>query len=88
MAEFFQNLPDGWTIYVWLVVAAGILIAAGFMLRWAAKNDQFDEDIKYVVFDEKDKDKMDPEEYDKAVQIQSEQTELRKDYMKKKAQKH
>ena len=85
MAEFFQNLPDGWTIYVWLVVAAGILITAGFMLRWAAKNDQFDEDIKYVVFDEKDKDKMDPEDYDKAVKVQNEQVELRKDYLKKKA---
>lgn len=87
MAEFFQNLPDGWTIYVWLVVAAGILIAAGFMLRWAAKNDQFDEDIKYVVFDEKDKDKMEPEEYEKSVQIQQEQTDLRKEYLKKKMQK-
>ena len=85
MAEFFQNLPDGWTIYVWLVVAAGILIAAGFMLRWAAKNDQFDEDIKYVVFDEKDKDKMDPEEYEKSVKIQNEQTDLRNEYLKKKA---
>ena len=71
MAEFFQNLPDGWTIYVWLVVAAGILIAAGFMLRWAAKNEQFDEDIKYVVFDEKDKDKMDPDDYQKSVEISS-----------------
>jgi nitrogen fixation-related uncharacterized protein len=87
MAEFFQNLPDGWTIYVWLVVAAGILIAAGFMLRWAAKNDQFDEDIKYVVFDEKDKDKMDPDEYQKSVEINSEQTELRKEHLKKKAQR-
>ena len=85
MGEFFRNLPDGWTIYVWLVVAAGILIAAGFMLRWAAKNDQFDEDIKYVVFDEKDKDKMDPEEYDKSVQVQNEQVELRKEYLKNKA---
>ena len=85
MGEFFRNLPDGWTIYVWLVVAAGILIAAGFMLRWAAKNEQFDEDIKYVVFDEKDKDKMDPEEYEKSVQVQNEQVELRKEYLKNKA---
>ncbi|MDH5544345.1 MAG: hypothetical protein OEZ43_02065 [Gammaproteobacteria bacterium] len=84
MAEFFQNLPDGWTIYVWLVVAAGILIAAGFMLRWAAKNDQFDEDIKYVVFDEKDKDKMDPEEFQKSVEVQAAQEKLRKEYLAKK----
>ena len=87
MSEFFQNLPDGWTIYVWLIVAAGILIAAGFMLRWAAKNDQFDEDIKYVVFDEKDKDKMDPEEYKKSQEVQSHQQDLRQDYLKKKAEK-
>ena len=85
MSEFFQNLPDGWTIYVWLVVAAMILIAAGFMLRWAAKNDQFDEDIKYVVFDANDKDKMDPEEWAKHEEVMKEQEELRKVFLEQKA---
>jgi len=85
MAEFVQNLPDGWTIYVWLVVAAFILVAAGFMLRWAAKNDQFDEDIKYVVFDQKDEDKMDPEEYKKHQEVMKHQEALRQEYLKKKA---
>lgn len=87
MSEFFQNLPDGWTIYVWLVVAAMILIAAGFMLRWAAKNDQFDEDIKYVVFDANDQDKMDPEEWEKHKDVMKEQEDLRKVYLEQKAQR-
>ncbi|MDH5693864.1 MAG: hypothetical protein OEZ47_12245 [Gammaproteobacteria bacterium] len=85
MSEFFQNLPDGWTIYLWLVVAAMILIAAGFALRWAAKNKQFDEDIKYVIFDEKDKEKMTSEDYEKYKEVMKEQEELRVDYLKQKA---
>ncbi len=84
MADFFQNLPDGWTIYLWLVVAALILVGAGIALRWAAKNEQFDEDIKYVVFDEKDKDKMEPEEYEYMLKIQKEQEQKRKDVLREK----
>lgn len=84
MGEFFRNLPDGWTIYLWLVVAAFILVAAGFMLRWAAKNDQFNEDIKYVVFDEDDKDKMDPEEYKKHKEVMKEQEVERDVYLQNK----
>lgn len=87
MSEFFQNLPDGWTIYVWLIVAAMILIAAGFMLRWAAKNDQFDEDIKYVVFDEKDREKMTDEEYQKYQDVMKSQEASRKEYLQRKAEK-
>ena len=82
MIEFVENLPDGWTIYLWLVVAAFILVAAGFMLRWAAKNDQFNEDIKYVIFDEDDKEKMDPEEYKKHKEVMKEQ-EISRDEFKK-----
>ena len=67
MTEYLQSLPDGWTIYVWMIAAAAILIGAAFFLRWAVKNFQFDEDIKYVIFDERDKDKMDPEEYEKSI---------------------
>ncbi len=88
MAEFFQNLPDGWTIYLWLVVAAMILIAAGFMLRWAAKNNQFDEDIKYVVFDETDKDKMDEEEFKKYQEVIEEQKKAREMALREKAKRH
>jgi len=77
MKDYFASLPDGWTIYVWMIAAAGILIGAAFALRWALKNNQFDEDIKYVVFDEHDKDKMDPEEFKKSVEVNKQQEELR-----------
>ncbi len=87
ITTYVQNLPDGWTIYVWLVVAAMILIAAGFMLRWAAKNDQFDEDIKYVIFDKSDKDKMSPEEFQKSQDVMRAQTLSREENLKIKATK-
>ena len=86
MAEFFRNLPDGWTIYIWIIVAAFILIAAAFFLRWAAKNFQFDEDIKYVVFDESDEDKMEPDEYKKMKEVQQAQVELREKVKREKAE--
>ncbi len=86
MSEFIESLPDGWTIYVWMVAAAAILIAAAFFFRWAAKNYQFDEDIKYVVFDENDKNKMDKEEYEKSREVIKEQMELREKVLKEKAE--
>jgi hypothetical protein len=78
MSEFLNSLDDGWTIYLWLVAGAMIIVAVVVALRWAAKNDQFDEDIKYVVFDENDRDKMSQEEFDKAMQVNKSQEELRK----------
>lgn len=77
MSEFMQSLPDGWTIYLWMVAAAAIIIAAIYGIRWAYKNEQFDEDIKYVVFDESDKDKMSPEEFAKAQQVNAAQEKRR-----------
>ncbi len=79
MKDFFASLPDGWTIYVWMIAAAGILIVAAFALRWALKNSQFDEDIKYVVFDENDKDKMEESEYKKSVEVRKHQEKLREE---------
>lgn len=76
--EFLNNLEDGWTIYLWLVAGVAIIVAAIIAIRWAAKNEQFDEDIKYVVFDESDKDKMSKEDFDKAMEVNKEQEELRK----------
>jgi len=84
MIEYVQNLPDGWTIYLWLVVAAGILVTAGFMLRWAAKNNQFDEDIKYVLFDSDDEDKMEPDEYEKYKDVMKDQYAEREEFLKEK----
>jgi len=86
MADFIENLPDGWTIYLWLVVAAFILVAAAFMLRWAAKNEQFNEDIKYVIFDHDDEDKMEPDEFKKHKEVMEEQTKSRKEFKKKQQQ--
>ena len=81
--DFINSLEDGWTIYLWLIAGAMIVIAAIFAVRWAARNDQFDEDIKYVVFDENDKDKMTPEEYEKAMRVNKAQEELRNEYLEK-----
>ncbi len=85
MAEFFNSLEDGWTIYLWLIAGAAIVLTAIYYVRWAANNDQFDEDIKYVVFDENDKDKMTDEEFKKAMQVNKEQEALREEYLEKDA---
>jgi hypothetical protein len=87
MADFFNSFEDGWTIYLWLVAGAAIVITAIYWVRWAANNDQFDEDIKYVVFDEDDKDKMSPEEFDKAMEVNKHQEELRQEYLDKEAER-
>jgi Ser-tRNA(Ala) deacylase AlaX len=81
--EFLNHLQDGWTLYLWLVAGAAIIVASIFAIRWAAKNEQFDEDIKYVVFDEADKEKMSKEEFDKAMQVNKDQEQLRKEFLEK-----
>ena len=85
--DFLNNLEDGWTIYLWLVAGAGIIIASIIAIRWAAKNEQFDEDIKYVVFDEDDKDKMSEEEFKKAMEVNKYQEELREKFVKEAEEK-
>ena len=85
--DFLNNLEDGWTIYLWLVAGAGIIIAAIIAIRWAAKNEQFDEDIKYVVFDKDDKDNMYEEEFKKAMEVNKYQEELRDKFLKEEAEK-
>jgi hypothetical protein len=82
---FFDSLPDGWTIYLWLVAGALILVAVVYWMRWGFKNDQFDEDIKYVVFSEDDKDKMTPEEFAKARQVMQSQMESRERHLAQQA---
>ena len=83
--NFFQSLPDGWTIYVWMIAGGLIIIAAIFGIRWAHQNEQFDEDIKYLVFDERDKDKMSPEEFAKSQEVMKRQVERRKELLEEKA---
>jgi hypothetical protein len=84
--NFFQSLPDGWTIYVWMVAGGLIIVAAIFGIRWAHQNEQFDEDIKYLVFDENDKEKMSPEEFAKSQEVLKRQVERRKEILQEKAE--
>lgn len=82
-----DNLPDGWTIYVWLIAGGLIILAAIFGIRWAKNNEQFDEDIKYLVFDEGDKDKMDPEEFKKMQEVLKAQMKSREEHLQAKREK-
>lgn len=75
-------LVDGWTIYLWLVVGALILVAVAFGIRWAMRNEQFDEDIKYVMFNESDKERMDPAEYAKSREVLAHQIKRREELQK------
>jgi nitrogen fixation-related uncharacterized protein len=72
-------LVDGWTIYLWLVVGGLILIAVVFGIRWAMRNEQFDEDIKYVMFTEDDRERMSPEEYAKSQEVIARQIKRREE---------
>lgn len=78
---------DGWTIYIWLIAGALIILAAIVALRWAKKNEQFDEDIKYLVFDEKDRDKMSPEDFKKSQEVIKTQMLRREELLKEKQEK-
>ena len=80
--QFFESLGDGWTIYLWLIIGVMIIIASAYWIRWAASNEQFNEDIKYLVFDEGDKDKMSPEEFQKSREVLAEQEESRRRWLK------
>ncbi len=81
---FGIELHDGWTIYIWLLSGAAILVGVVFGIRWAARNEQFDEDIKYLVFDDEDKDKMDPEEFAKYQEVTKKQEARRREVLAEK----
>ncbi|MCG6933575.1 MAG: hypothetical protein LJE57_08040 [Gallionella sp.] len=87
MAHFFETLPDGWSIYLWLIIGAMIILAVLYWIRWGAQNEQFDEDIKYVIFDEKDQGKMAPEEYTKSRAVIDSQIESRKRHLAEEAER-
>ena len=82
---FNFEFSDGWTIYIWLITGGLILIAVVIGLRWAAKNEQFDEDIKYLVFDDNDKDKMSDEEFARYQEVTKKQEQRRKEILAEKA---
>lgn len=75
--EFFESMGDGWSIYLWLIIGGMIIVACIYWINWASKHEQFDEDIKYLVFDENDQDKMLPEEYAKSMDVLKKQQESR-----------
>lgn len=66
---YLESLGDGWSIYLWLVAGGMIIIACIYWIIWAKKNEQFDEDIKYVIFQEDDEDKMSREDYQKSREV-------------------
>ncbi len=66
---FLESLGDGWSIYLWLVAGGLIIIACIYWIIWAKKHEQLDEDIKYVIFQEDDIDKMTKEEYQKSRDV-------------------
>lgn len=82
MTEYLQSLPDGWSIYVWMIAGGLIIVAAVIGIRWAHKNEQFDEDIKYLVFDDEDRDKMSQEEFAKSQAVNRQQEKRREEILK------
>lgn len=84
--NFLGTLSDGWTIYLWLVAGGMIIIASIYWMLWGLKNEQFDEDIKYLVFSEEDKDKMSPEEYAKSREVLQKQMKSRELHLEQERQ--
>ena len=64
-----------------------IIVAVLYWIRWGAQNEQFDEDIKYVLFDEKDQEKMATEEYAKSRDVMKAQIESRNRFLARDAEK-
>ncbi len=83
MESYLQSLDDGWSIYLWLIVGGLIIIAVIYWIRWGVKNEQFDEDIKYLVFDEGDREKMSPQEYAKSREVNAAQMLSRERVLKR-----
>ena len=87
ISSYFSSLGDGWTIYLWLVAGGMIILSSIYGIRWAAKNEQFDEDIKYLVFtEESDKERMSPQEYAKSREVIAAQEKSRERVLQQKAE--
>jgi nitrogen fixation-related uncharacterized protein len=84
--RFIDTLGDGWTIYLWLLVGGAIIIVSLFGIRWAWRNEQFDEDIKYLVFTESDEDKMTPAEYRHSREVLATQMASRERHLREQAE--
>jgi len=60
-----------------------IIDTAIYWMQWAYKNELFDEDIKYVVCDGNDEDKMDSEEFKKSRAVMARQMKRREKILQK-----
>lgn len=49
-----MKLPEGIVAYLWTATGLVSLIIIVIGIYWAYKNGQFDENIKYIVFQEED----------------------------------
>ena len=85
---YLESLGDGWSIYLWLVAGAGIILISIYGIRWAWLNEQFDEDIKYLVFTESDQDKMTPDEFKHSRKVLAAQIASRDRHLKAQAESH
>lgn len=55
-----MKLPEGIVAYLWTASGLVSLVIIVFGIYWSYKNGQFDENIKYIVFNEEDGDAMKP----------------------------
>ena len=83
---YLESLGDGWSIYLWLVVGAAIIIVSLFGISWAWQNEQFDEDIKYLVFTDTDKDKMTPADFKHSREVLAAQMASRERHLQQQAE--
>lgn len=78
---YLESLGDGWSIYLWLIAGGLIILACIYWIIWAKKHEQFDEDIKYVIFQEDDQEKMSKEDWEKSRQVIKEQVARREEML-------
>ncbi len=78
---YLESLGDGWSIYLWLIAGGLIILACIYWIIWAKKHEQFDEDIKYVIFQEDDQEKMSKEDWEKSRQVIKEQVARREEVL-------
>ncbi len=50
------ELPTLWVPYVWVISAIILLLGVVIAISWGFRHDQFNEDIKYQMFDNLDDD--------------------------------
>lgn len=67
--------------YAWIIFTVLGIIALFKFIRSGTMSEQFDEDIKYLVFDKNDKNKMTPENFAKSQEVLKSQIESRERHL-------